>query len=45
MTTLNRSILSFTEQLTFFCEKLSLAAPNTATSLAPAASLRNRDKN
>ena len=37
-----RSRLSAIEQLMFFCEKISEAAPNTATSSAPAASAASK---
>jgi hypothetical protein len=37
-----RSSDSAIEQLMFFCEKDSEAAPNTATSLAPAASAASK---
>lgn len=43
-TTRKRSMLSAVEQFTFFLENVSEAAPNTATSVAPAASYRKINK-
>lgn len=40
MTSSNRSMLSSIEQLMFFLLKVSDADPNTATSVAPAATLK-----
>lgn len=44
MTSSNLSILSSTEQLIFFLLKVSDADPNTATSVAPAATLNRQRK-
>lgn len=45
MTSSNLSMLSSMEQLIFFLLKVSDADPNTATSVAPAATLREEKKN